>query len=115
VFCQPILATGHWLAFAYTEHLLRIVSSDSEYPGAFLFAFLRSEAVFRCLRSMSIGSKQQDLHPVLLANFPVPTCIPGEREKIAERVRHAFCMRDDADAKEDQALALLESAIEEAV
>jgi len=36
------------------------------------------------------------------------------RTRIAERVRHAFRMRDDADSKEDQALALLESAIEEA-
>ena len=34
--------------------------------------------------------------------------------RIAEKVRHAFRMRDDADSKEDQALALLESAIEEA-
>jgi hypothetical protein len=114
VFCQPILVTGRWLAFAYTEHLLRIVSSDSEYPGAFLFAFLRSEAVFRCFRSMSIGSKQQDLHPVLLASFPVPSCTPGERAGIAERIRQAHTMRDEADEKEDQASALLESSIEEA-
>ena len=114
VFCQPILATGRWLALAYTEDLLRIVSSDSEYPGAFLFAFLRSEAVLRCFRSMSTGSKQQDLHPVLLANFPVPICTLSERKRIAERVRQAHSMRDDADEKEDQAIALLESAIEEA-
>ena len=114
MFCQPILATGRWLAFAYTEHLLRIVSSDSEYPGAFLFAFLRSEAVFRCFRSMSIGSKQQDLHPILLANFPVPICTPSERKRVSERIRCAHKMRDAADGKEDQALALLESAIEEA-
>ena len=114
VFCQPILATGRWLAFAYTEDLLRIVSSNSEYPGAFLFAFLRSEAVFRCFRSMSIGSKQQELHPVLLANFPVPICTPSERKKVSKRVRHAHKLRDGADEKEDQAFALVESAIEEA-
>ena len=63
VFCQPILVTGRWLDFAYTQHFLRILSGDPTFPGAFLFAFLRSEAVFRCFRSMSIGSKQQDLHP----------------------------------------------------
>jgi type I restriction enzyme S subunit len=63
---------------------------------------------------MSMGSKQQDLHPALLARFPVPTCSLDDRTRIAERVRHAFHMRDDADAKEDQAWALLESAIKEA-
>src|SRR5262249_10516163 len=114
VFCQPVFATGRWLAFAYTEDLLRILSSDSEYPGAFLFPFLRSEAVFRCFRSMSTGSKQQDLHPVILATFPVPICTPSERKRIAEIVRRAHRMRDEADSKEDQALALVESTIEEA-
>ena len=114
VFCQPILVTGRWLDFAYTQHFLRILSGASTFPGAFLFAFLRSEAVFRCFRSMSIGSKQQDLHPALIARFPVPICSPDERECIAERVRNAFHMRDEADSKEDQALTLVESAIEEA-
>jgi type I restriction enzyme S subunit len=114
VFCQPILVTGRWLDFAYTQHFLRILSGESTFPGAFLFAFLRSEAVFRCFRSMSIGSKQQDLHPALIARFPVPICSPDKRECIAERVRHAFRTRDEADSKEDQALTLLESAIEEA-
>jgi hypothetical protein len=114
VFCQPILVTGRWLDFAYTQHFLRILSAESTFPGAFLFAFLRSEAVFRCFRSMSIGSKQQDLHPALIARFPVPICSPDERECIAKKVRHAFCMRDDADEKEDEALALVESTIEEA-
>jgi hypothetical protein len=115
VFCQPILVTGRWLDFVYTQHFLRILSSEPSFPGAFLFAFLRSEAVFRCFRSMSIGSKQQDLHPALIALFPVPICSPDDRACIAERVRQGFRMRDDADEKEDQALALLESAIEEAV
>lgn len=114
VFCQPILVTGRWLDFAYTQHFLRILSGEPTFPGAFLFAFLRSEAVFRCFRSMSIGSKQQDLHPALIARFPVPTCSPDDRMRIAERVRHAFHMRDDADEREDQAIALLESAIKEA-
>jgi hypothetical protein len=115
VFCQPILVTGQWLNFAYTQHFLRILSGEPTFPGAFLFAFLRSEAVFRCFRSMSIGSKQQDLHPAFIAQFPVPTCSVDDRIRIAERVRHAFRMRDEADEKEDQASALLESAIEEAI
>jgi len=114
VFCQPILVTGRWLNFAYTQHFLRILSGEPTFPGAFLFAFLRSETVFRCFRSMSIGSKQQDLHPTLITQFPVPTCSQDDRMRIAERVRHAFRMRDNADSKEDQALALVESAIEEA-
>ena len=112
VFCQAILVTGAWIEYAYTQHFLRVYSGDATYPGAYLFAFLRSAAAFRCLRSTSVGSKQQDLHPGLLAELPVPACTEADRNRIAEKVRKAYRRRDDADRKEDAALEIVERTIE---
>jgi type I restriction enzyme S subunit len=114
VYCRPILAAGSWIQYAFSEDFLRIVSGDPEIPGAYLFAFFRSEVAFRLLRSMSTGGKQQDIHEALRAEIPIPLAAPEDRHRIAETVRRAYRNRDRADVLEDQALALLTEAIEEA-
>ncbi|MGH3696588.1 MAG: methylation-associated defense system restriction endonuclease subunit S MAD5 [Pseudonocardiaceae bacterium] len=114
VFCRPILVTGSWLKFVYTQHFLRVVSGVPSMPGAYLFAFLRSEAAFRILRSMASGGKQQDIHEGLRQHLPVPVCTPVDRHRIAETVRAAYRDRDAADRLEDEAFAVLEAAVEEA-
>ena len=83
-------------------------------PGAYLFAFLRSEAAFRVLRSMLVGTGPQDIHPELRRQIPVPLCTPADRARIAETVRQAYRDRDEADSKEDEALRLLDEAVREA-
>lgn len=114
VFCRCILATGNWLEYAYSEHFLRVIAGDPDYPGAYIFAFLRSEVAFRILRSLAAGGKQQDIHEGLRSGIPVPACTPQDRLRIAETVRAAYRARDLADEKEDKALALLDAAVEEA-
>jgi hypothetical protein len=114
VFCRAIFVGGRWLKNSYTQHFLRVVSGDSALPGAYLFAFLRSEAAFRVLRSMSVGGKQQDIHEELRRHIPVPTCTLVDRERIAGTVRRAYRWRDEADALEDKAQALLAEAMREA-
>lgn len=111
VYCRPILATGHWLQNAYTQHFLRVVSGDLEFPGAYLFAFLRSGIAFRALRSMSTGSKQQEIHIELVSRLPIPVLTPDKRQEIAVLVRDAFRDRDRADESEDRAVGSVERAI----
>lgn len=112
VYCRPIFVTGSWLKHAYTQHFFRVVSGEPRVPGAYLFAFLRSELAFRCLRSMSTGSKQQEIHRDLVAQFPVPLLPQSEIEAISENVRNAFRMRERADALDLKAVSLVEDAIE---
>ena len=112
VFCRSILVTGTWLRFAYTEHFLRVVSGIPTVPGAYLFAFLRSEAAFRLLRSLASGGKQQDIHDILRQQLPVPVCTEVDRRRIAETVRSAHRDRDLADQREDEAFAALATAVE---
>lgn len=111
VFARSIFVTGSWLELAFTEHFLRIITNDSEVAGAYLFAFLRSEMAFRLLRSASVGSKQQDLHPELVASLPIPLAPESERSTIAELVREAFRGRDIADRAEAEAIHLVEHSI----
>jgi hypothetical protein len=115
VYCRSIFITGFWQReFVFSEDFLRIVSGDDDFPGAYLFAFLRSEAAFRIFRSMSTGSKQQDIHESLREQIPVPECSPADRERIAETVRQAYRWRDEADELEDRAQELLEAAVRDA-
>ncbi|MFD3451724.1 restriction endonuclease subunit S [Streptomyces sp. NPDC058691] len=111
VFGRPIFVTGSWLQHAFSEHFLRIRPGESPFSGAYLFAFLRSEPIFRLLRSMSTGGKQQDIHPELCAAIPVPLLTAVDRERVTETIRTAYRKRDEADVKEDQALTLLEMAV----
>ncbi len=115
VFCRGEFITGPWLQYAYTQHLLRVQSGNASISGAFLFAFLRSETVFRCLRSMSVGTKQQDLHRSMLARFPVPMPEEAARSEIETLVRSAFEKRHQASQLEKEAVAMVETAIQEGV
>lgn len=114
LYCRPIFVTGTWQAHVYTQHFLRVVSGDPEISGAYLFAFLRSELAFRCLRSMSTGSKQQEIHLALLSRFPIPILGSTVKHQIESDVREAYILRDEADRAEDEAVRLVEQAIEEA-
>lgn len=115
VFCRAEFITGPWLQYAYTQHLLRVRSGKPSISGAFLFAFLRSETVFRCLRSLSIGSKQQDVHHVLLSQLPVPIPPETTRQSIEAMVRDAYQKRHEASRLEKEAVRIVETAIEEEV
>lgn len=112
VYCRAVLVTGSWQDYAYSEDFLRIESGDAEVPGAYLFAFMRSEVAFRLFRSFSTGGKQQDIHEGLRREMPIPMAPTADRERIAATVRQAYRDRDRADVLEDQALALLTDAVE---
>lgn len=112
VYARSILVTGSWLEHVYSQDFVRVVSGDDEMPGAYLFALLRSDALFRMLRSLSVGGKQQEYHPRLLRAIPVPLVAPAARERIVGIVRAAHRNRDLADQREDEAAELLERAVE---
>ena len=114
VFGRSILVTGTWAKHAYSQDFVRVLSGSPDIPGAYLFAFLRSEVAFRLLRSMSVGGKQQEYHTALLREMPIPECTPADRERIAETVRQAYRWRDEADELEDRAQQLLDAAVRDA-
>ncbi|SCL38806.1 type I restriction enzyme, S subunit [Micromonospora pallida] len=100
--------------YVFSEHLLRVRPGPQSISGAYLFAYLRSEAAFRTMRSLCAGTGPQDINSTLRRRIPVPLCTSADRERIAETVRQAYRDRDEADRREDQALTLLDQAVREA-
>lgn len=115
VYCRALYVSELWSRdYVFSERFLRVVSGTPDFAGAYLFALLRSEPLFRVLRAMSSGGKQQDIHERLRREIPVPECTRVDRARIAEIVRQAYLDRDEADRREDQALKLLDDAVREA-
>ncbi|MFY1574771.1 methylation-associated defense system restriction endonuclease subunit S MAD5 [Verrucosispora sp. WMMD703] len=102
------------LARAYSDHCMRVVANKEAIHPGYLFAFLRSEAAFRLLRSLSEGAKQQDLHWRTVPELPVPRCTPEEEQRIGAMVDQAYAVRNEAVDKMLEARAIVEYAIEEA-
>jgi type I restriction enzyme S subunit len=64
------------------------------------------------LRSISMGTKLQDHHPEYLRELPVPYPQKRTRENIHELVVDAYEKRHRSVVLEDEAVALVEQAIE---
>lgn len=113
LYCRAEFVWGRALEAAYSEHLLRVVSDERIMPRGCLFAFMRSETAFRMLRSISMGTKLQDHHPEFLRALPVPYPEKRTREEIHELVVDAYEKRHRSVQLEDEAVTLVERAIEE--
>lgn len=109
--CQFI--SGKKLRYAYSQHFLRVIADENEIPRGALFAYLRSNIAFRLLRSCAIGSMQQDFHPELIRELPVPIIGDAEVKAVDRLVRGAYKKYDEAIDYEDQARTLVERTIEE--
>ncbi|MCB9694491.1 MAG: restriction endonuclease subunit S [Alphaproteobacteria bacterium] len=114
LYCRGDFVWSDGTKHAYSEHLLRVIADESKFRSGCLFAFLRSETAFRLLRSMSAGSKQQEQHKVLREQLPVP--IPGDEDQncIHALVVESYEARHQAVRLEDEAIRLVESAVEDA-
>jgi len=113
LFGRAQFITGKRLGYAYSQHFLRVIAREDEIPRGALFAYLNSQIAYRIRKGYQIGSMQQDFHPEMIKQMPVPIINRVEAEKIDVMVRAAYQKFDDAIDAEDQAIALVEHAIEE--
>jgi len=112
LYCRCEFITGEKaLNRAYSDHCMRVVVKEESIHPGYLYAFLRSNVGFRLLRSLSEGSKQQDLHWRTVPKIPIPRLELKEENKIGEMVRLAYKLRNDAVELDDQARTLVEEAI----
>jgi type I restriction enzyme S subunit len=109
--CQFI--TGKKLEYAYSQHFLRVIADEKKILRGALFAFFRSNIAFRLLRSCAIGSMQQDFHPDLIKEIPIPMISNISAIGIDSLVKNAYQKYDQAIDLEDEARTLVEYAIEE--
>ncbi|MFT3707017.1 MAG: hypothetical protein QM817_05045 [Archangium sp.] len=112
LYCRAEFIWGPAARLAYSEHLLRVIANEEEMPAGCLYAFIRSETAFRMFRAISTGTKLQDHHHVMRAQLPVPYPSKSVRDEVHCMVVDAYEARHKAVALEDQAIALVEDAIE---
>jgi hypothetical protein len=72
LYCRSTYVIERTAQYAFSGDFVRCIPLDGKILPGYLFAFLRSEAAFRILRCISVGSKQQAHHPYLLWHIPVP-------------------------------------------
>lgn len=111
LYCRALVVTPGTARFAYSGDFFRCIPLDSDVPWGYLFAILRSESAFRLLRAISSGSKQQEQHPAMMAEFPIPRLAHEVELKIHELVRCATVAFDDAVALEQLARSKVGSAV----
>ena len=112
-FARVQYISGKRLSYAYSQHFFRVIADEQQVPRGALFAYLRSNLAFRLLRSCVIGSMQQDFHPELIRELPVPIINHPQANAIDTIIRNAYHAYDDAIDCEDRARNLVECAIEE--
>ncbi len=113
LYCRCEFITGNrMLEKAYSDHCMRVVAVEEKIWPGYLFTFLRSETGFRLLRSLSEGSKQQDLHYRTVPELPIPRCDTHIEEKIHNMVTAAYNYRNKAVDMEIEARQIVEKWIE---
>ena len=113
LYCRAEFICGSAVDSAYSEDLLRVVADEAVMPRGCLFAFMRSQTAFRMLRSISTGTKLQDHHAALLHALPVPYPNARDRNEIHDLVVDAYEKRHRSVQLEDEAVTLVEDAIQQ--
>ena len=113
VYCRVIRIRQSQVEFALSDNVLQLRADEDAIPAGYLFAVLRSEAFFRAFRCLSIGGKQQVLHPHLVERFPIPIIATAGMRRIEALVVEGDDLLDRSVMLEQQAIALVERAIEE--
>lgn len=114
LYCRAEFICGPDTLKAYSEHLLRVIANEDIMLRGCLFAFLRSETAFRMFRSISVGTKLQDHHHVFRGELPIPCPDRKTQAEIDRMVTNGYGSRHLALTLEDEAIRLVEQAIEEA-
>lgn len=112
LYCRSEFIWGKATQRAYSELFYRVIADERQMLQGCLFAFMRSEIAFRMIRSISFGSKLQYPLLSLLRQLPIPMPSPEDQYEIDRLVTEAYDFRDRAVELEDEARALVESAIE---
>jgi len=112
LYCRAVFVTARTSQYAFSGDFFRCIPVRDRISPGYLHAFLRSRLAFRLLRSISTGSKQQEQHATMMAQFPVPRLRAEDEERVGAWVEEAARRHDEAITYLTGARALVERAIE---
>lgn len=96
-----------------SNHLMRIAVADRQV-AAFLFSLLTSPYGYRAIVRNAFGSSIPQLDPKHIGNLMIPWPCESLRAEVATEIQDSWKLEDEAVAREREAVALVERAIEEA-
>lgn len=111
LYCRALYVTPRMSSCAFSGDFFRCIPLEGAIDPGYLHAFLRSEFAFRLLRSISTGGKQQEQHPTMMWNLPIPRLGKPKEARIGSLVEAAAEELDAAMTAEDEAERLLEKSI----
>jgi type I restriction enzyme S subunit len=96
-----------------SNHLMRIAAADRDV-AAFLFSLLTSPYGYRAIVRNAFGSSIPQLDPKHIGNLLIPWPCESLRAEVATEIQDSWKLEDEAVAREREAVALVERAIEDA-
>jgi type I restriction enzyme S subunit len=96
-----------------SNHLMRFVCKERP-DAAYLFALLSSRYGYLSITRHAFGSSIPQLDPSHISQVAIPWPEPKVREELARPVLQAWDLQDRARVAEHEAIALVESTVEEA-
>lgn len=106
------LVPAAWENFAISEHVIRIVPDESKLPGAYLYAFLKTDHAQAVIRRGVFGSVIDEISPDHLGEMEVP--LPrnkAELDSIVRPIKEGETARQTAISKLENAARVFEDKV----
>jgi type I restriction enzyme S subunit len=110
VFTRPLLVRNNFEGKLLSE-VIGVFECKTEEDAAYLYNFLSSRALFRVLRTVVYGTNLLYPNWELMKNIKIPICSNSDYKEIIDITLKAFDYKGDANAKENQAIHLVEQEI----
>lgn len=110
LFGRPTILPRHLNQTAVTEHLFRLYLKDTVDRG-FVYVWLSTETGRRLLLKQSFGTSMGVLAEQSFRQMPVPQCSAEVRHSFEPDIQAVCDLREEANALEDWAQALLAEAL----
>jgi restriction endonuclease S subunit len=106
------LVPAAWEDFAVSEHVIRIVPNESKIPGAYLYAFLKTDHAQAVIRRGVFGSVIDEISPDYLGEIDVPLPLnKAELDSIVRPIQEGESARQTAISKLEQAARNFEEKV----
>lgn len=109
IFGQVAIADESWLNTAFTQHILRIVTSPD--VALLAYAYLSTIVGFRLMRSCAVGTKLLSLRPSLIRKLPFPEVSQAVHSQVNLHVQAAMEARVTAANAEKEAVRMIEEEV----
>ena len=94
---RVVMVTDSMAGSMVTEHVIRVICDKKVIDPYYVYAYLATEEIGKVLLEKGIYASVVDhITPDFVATIPIPRLAPEKEKEIADRVRKAEKMRDEA-------------------